>query len=89
MIRSLAMRHQHGAGGRHHGQHVELRALHALPAQVAVGHQRAEQHGDGDQHDDEDAEAVHDDGLLHVGVRPVLLHVGPLPQGDAQRAARR
>ncbi len=80
--------HHHGAGGREHRQHVELRAVRAFPAQVAVRHERGEQHGDGDQHGDEHAEAVHDDGVFDVGVRAVLLHVVPLPERDAERAAR-
>ena len=44
--------HQHGPRGRHQGQHVELRARDALPSEVAVGHQRGEQHGRGDEHGD-------------------------------------
>ena len=55
--------------------------------EIAVGHQGGEQHGHGDQHVDQHAEAVHHDGMGDVGVGAVGLHVGPLPDGDPEGAA--
>ena len=61
-----------------------------LAPEVAVGHQRGEQHGGlTTQHGDQHAEPVHDDGMGDVGVRAVGLDVAPLPDGDAERRRRR
>jgi hypothetical protein len=43
-----------------------------LAPEIAVGHQRGEQHGDADEHGDQHAEAVHHDGVGDVGVRAVI-----------------
>ena len=55
--------HEHGARRREQGQHVELGPVEALPPQVAVGDQRAEDDGAADQDHEEDAEAVDRDGV--------------------------
>ena len=61
--------HQHRSRRRHQGENVELGAVDPLPPEVAVGHQRGEEHGGRHQHGDQHAEAVHDDGVRDVGVR--------------------
>ena len=81
--------HDHGPRCRQHGQDVELGADHPFPAQVAVGDQGGEQHGDGHHDLDEDVEPVEGDGAGDGHLGAVRGHVVPLEEGGHQGGDRR